>query len=460
MWVIRATSLLLLRFVSCTSVIRSERRALNQPSLSLDGDCPRTFIYDIPELWDFPTPLAELYTLPRHAFGGRRCGSSWLSEQYALSMIMFRRLMSSKRCPVTRDPSTAELFLVPFYPMPKNQRQWGELCGSRDEGIEHLLKHLNTNTAHRHVFLFGKGHVNLPPIGQCRWWSKPKGLLQHAIRTSYSVVLRGADGNGGDYSSGYGPDRFDQQDWPWQRFVSMTSDLSSDRVPYPHAVSVPYPAITHEPGSEPWKDLSDRPLLVTFAGGLHGKYGLQLRKKIVEDCNQAGDCKLGLCIGLLRNHQASPKEADDCRCAVAALKRQALFCLEPGGDSPYRKSVFDDIAMGCIPVVFSPYLRLVAPWHWGHFRNDSSVYIDQTDYLEGRLNLLDELRKLASTKRVMQMRKAIALHGHATQFALEDYPGDAVEQLLQGAAEHARKREASQGGRDAHISPDGGITLR
>ena len=44
---------------------------------------------------------------------------------------------------------------------------------------------------------------------------------------------------------------------------------------------------------------------------------------------------------------------------------RATFCLEPGGDSPYRKGVFDALLSGCVPVLFSQQLARVAPWHRG-----------------------------------------------------------------------------------------------
>ena len=32
------------------------------------------------------------------------------------------------------------------------------------------------------------------------------------------------------------------------------------------------------------------------------------------------------------------------------LKQQSVFCLEPGGDTPFRQSLSDSITFGCIPV--------------------------------------------------------------------------------------------------------------
>ena len=48
---------------------------------------------------------------------------------------------------------------------------------------------------------------------------------------------------------------------------------------------------------------------------------------------------------------------------MLALAARATFCLEPEGDSPFRKSLSDSIGFGCIPVLFSNLTELVAIVH-------------------------------------------------------------------------------------------------
>ena len=45
-------------------------------------------------------------------------------------------------------------------------------------------------------------------------------------------------------------------------------------------------------------------------------------------------------------------------------KASSVFCLEPEGDSPDRKSVYDSLLLGCIPVVFSRRTLALSPLHW------------------------------------------------------------------------------------------------
>lgn len=395
-----------------------------------DGeDCPTTFIYDIPELWDLEKPLHEIpelgeYLLHRH--WGPRCGGdgTYHLNQYDVPAIVIYRLITSKRCRVTSDPEEADLFLVPYRPRAKTGAQ--HCAGGQAPDPEPYLMHLNEQTAHKHLFMLGKGHLVLSHCAP--WWKQPTGLLQRAIRVAYSMPARPPPRM--SFVTGYGP--VDSRNLTLDEIARYTHAFDDDHVQFPHTFSVPYPstgALGAKPVMEPWRNSeSSRPILAYFMGEPHGRYG-EVRQKIIDDCQTAGSptCVHGQAILDL--------------CQGIAIKEQALFCLEPGGDSPYRKSVFDDLSSGCIPVVFSPYLQLVAPWHWGHFRNESQVYINREDYLEGKIDLFVELQNIAASPRLQQLRRAIAANAHATQYSQSDYPGDGVERLLIGAHHAAQSWE-------------------
>ena len=43
----------------------------------------------------------------------------------------------------------------------------------------------------------------------------------------------------------------------------------------------------------------------------------------------------------------------------------SIFISQPPGDMPTRKSVFDTVLLGCIPVFFNPLTAIhMYPWHW------------------------------------------------------------------------------------------------
>eukprot|EP00192_Tetraselmis_astigmatica_P013568 CAMPEP_0117685002 /NCGR_PEP_ID=MMETSP0804-20121206/21480_1 /TAXON_ID=1074897 /ORGANISM="Tetraselmis astigmatica, Strain CCMP880" /LENGTH=326 /DNA_ID=CAMNT_0005496191 /DNA_START=824 /DNA_END=1805 /DNA_ORIENTATION=+ len=254
----------------------------------------------------------------------------------------------------------------------------------------------------------------------------------------------------------YGP--LDSPEWPLARLKQLL-DSESDNVLYPHAHSVPYPSDVHwhpAAGPGPWAlHTSPRRHLVSFLGGRHGQYGLEVRQKIVEDCGAVGRPLCDLVVA-----EPGSEYYKNTHCSIREIKQNSIFCLEPGGDSPYRKSLSDSLLLGCIPVVFSPYLQLVDEWHWGPFRQSSHVYINRQDYLDGRLDLFAHLQHLVDTGVAAAMRKAIAEGAHAMQYALGDYPGDAVETLLHGLSDEAVRREGgnsicSPGADEAIIDPLG-----
>ena len=77
-------------------------------------------------------------------------------------------------------------------------------------------------------------------------------------------------------------------------------------------------------------------------------------------------------------------------------KQRAVFCLEPSGDSPDRKSVSDDVAMGCIPVFFSAISSGLAPWFWAAAGSPGGGYvlIEHEPFLVGNVTLESELGRM------------------------------------------------------------------
>ena len=100
----------------------------------------------------------------------------------------------------------------------------------------------------------------------------------------------------------------------------------------------------------------------------------------------------------------------------ASLKAKARFCLEPGGDSPFRKSISDSMAMGCIPVVFSNITAEVAPWHWGGWRALGQVHIPRVDFLAGKYDLAALLRAQPS-EMAKESTAAVAINAKKWMFA-------------------------------------------
>ena len=76
-------------------------------------------------------------------------------------------------------------------------------------------------------------------------------------------------------------------------------------------------------------------------------------------------------------------------CGVERAYGSATFCIQPGGDTPYRKGLYDAILMGCIPVVFGRHNTEVAPWF---VPEGAMVRFPTRAYVRGDFRVMDRLR--------------------------------------------------------------------
>lgn len=402
---------------------------------------PRVYVYDLPEYWDVKIKLKSLATLsPEHPeLFGEKCRGDlqeeYATHMYSVPMILMWRLMRSPR--LTNDPSRADLFVVPMWPRQKSQNAWEDRC-MKDSNleVEAALTYLNERTAHRHIFVVGKGHVKVG--GKCEaWWKRPTGLLKRAMRFAYSSDY------GTSYLGGqerYGPFSFDSP----HEADRLANDvfLEDDDSDYPHLVSVPYPSSIHSefrsrtPGDWIGRNGQHSRFLASFVGGAHSKSTFAMPRQLIRrECESAGP---DLCYYF--NYD---KAQGLFTCGLDKFMNNATFCFQPGGDSPYRKSLYDSYLTGCIPVVFGQYNARVSPWHFwpGHERN-SMVVINASMYLREKksFNVLNHLASIEPDI-VRKMQHTIAANAHRLQYAIDEYPDDAVDILLKGAAHMARTRD-------------------
>jgi hypothetical protein len=89
------------------------------------------------------------------------------------------------------------------------------------------------------------------------------------------------------------------------------------------------------------------------------------------------------------------------------LLESAEFCIQPRGDSYTRKSTFDAILAGCIPVFLHPvsaYLQYT--WYLPRDYRSYSVFIPQGD-LDGRNASIEEVLKKIPPAKVARMREDV-----------------------------------------------------
>lgn len=87
---------------------------------------------------------------------------------------------------------------------------------------------------------------------------------------------------------------------------------------------------------------------------------------------------------------------------------QATFCLQPPGDTPTRRSTFDAITAGCIPVFFEELsAKMQYGWHLPEERYaEFSVFIPKEEVVFKGLRILDVLMGISRSE-IRRMREAI-----------------------------------------------------
>ena len=78
---------------------------------------------------------------------------------------------------------------------------------------------------------------------------------------------------------------------------------------------------------------------------------------------------------------------------MTTLFRRTIFCLAPTGDSLTRKSVFDSLLTGCIPVIFARATMTQYKWYFSDEDiNNVAVYIPRQEVIDKGANVIDILK--------------------------------------------------------------------
>jgi hypothetical protein len=342
------------------------------------------------------------------------------TEQLTAPLIFIYRLLRSRHCPLTRDPAAADLFFIPAMSSVKGSAGWPRACSSPivldASTAPRYLPHLNEATAHRHFAIIGNGAIYVAKGAACGWLRGEGGpLFQRIQKYSYTSTFTGRSYSAKKGEEGEGGG------------VALDGRVLSIPVPsgihWSSAAPHDKPWAVHPSqggqGAGPAAHAQQRPLRAFFIGKMHGQQE-GLRKKLFGLCNDMGPphCRAVTAFGA----------------AEMVQKQRAVFCLEPEGDSPWRKSIYDSITSGCIPVFFSGNTDALSPLHWPPaVRASSRLVIPERAFLSGKTQL--KALKYFPAERIAEMQRAIGAHAHRLHYALDDYPSgdDAFEVLLKKA---------------------------
>ncbi|XP_057497695.1 probable xyloglucan galactosyltransferase GT13 [Actinidia eriantha] len=339
--------------------------------------------------------------------------NSWFLTNPYLLEVIFHNRMRQYEC-LTNDSSLASLVYVPFYAgLELGRYLWGFNSSMRDSGAIDMLKWLVEKPEWKRFW--GRDHFFV--VGRTTW----------------------------DFR------RLHDSDWgnnlmymPQVKNITILGIESSPMI-Y-RDFSIPYPTNFHPSNDNhvfEWQNKvrsHKRKYLFLFVGGPRPDQNFSIRGDIIEQCLGArGKCKWVEC--------SLNKNCDNPIYVMEALQN-STFCLQPRGDTPTRRSTFDSILAGCIPVFFSPKTAYTQyKWHLLEDPKKYSVYIPEGAVKKRIANIAKVLSSIPERK-VLAMREEIIRLIPRIMFAnpmskletLEDAFDIAVKGVL-GRVEKIKKTE-------------------
>ncbi|XVF65428.1 hypothetical protein PTKIN_Ptkin09bG0248500 [Pterospermum kingtungense] len=299
---------------------------------------------------------------------------SWFETNQFLLEVIFHQRMKQYKC-LTDNSSMASAVFVPYYAgLDVGRYLWGYNTSVRDASASDVVNWLRTRVEWKQMW--GRDHFLV--AGRVAW----------------------------DFRRGTG----NESDWG-NRLMSLPESmnmtmLSIESTFWSNEFSIPYPTYFH-PSSDSevihWQKRlrrRKRRYLFSFAGAPRPSMNDSIRGEIINQCLASKntckflDCKSG---------------GKKCDTPVEVIKafRDSIFCLQPPGDSYSRRSTFDSILAGCIPVFFHPYSAYAQyTWYFPKNYTKYSVYIPANDIKHGRVSINETLSRF-SKHQVLAMRKQV-----------------------------------------------------
>ncbi|KAK1593024.1 hypothetical protein Q3G72_034605 [Acer saccharum] len=148
--------------------------------------------------------------------------------------------------------------------------------------------------------------------------------------------------------------------------------------------------------------LRERNHLFCFVGAPRPTIEASIRGEIINQCliSTSKTCKLLDCSFSNGNKCDNPVE-------VIKVFQDSVFCLRPPGDSFTRRSTFDSILAGCIPVFFhlgSAYAQYT--WYFPKNYTKYLVFIPGDSVEDGRVNISETLLGISEDE-ILAMREEV-----------------------------------------------------
>ncbi|XP_071741249.1 xyloglucan galactosyltransferase KATAMARI1 homolog [Rutidosis leptorrhynchoides] len=231
--------------------------------------------------------------------------------------------------------------------------------------------------------------------------------------------------------------RDDDSDWG-NKFLNlpvarnMTMLLIESKPQDSNEFAIPYPTYFHPSKDSDifdWQNKVlkwDRKLLFSFAGRTRN-YPDSIRSRIIDQCRSSSVGEYLVCGSWEIN----------CQSPSILMNRfgRSVFCLQPRGDTSTRRSTFDSILAGCIPVFFHPdsfYTQYT--WHVPKNHKEYSFFISEDDIrrnvsIEQRLSAIDPMEIMMMRREVVNMIPRM-IYAESKLNTLEDAIDISVETII------------------------------
>ncbi|XP_028759571.1 probable xyloglucan galactosyltransferase GT14 [Neltuma alba] len=347
---------------------------------------------------------------------------SWYFTNQFLLEVIFHNRMKNYRC-LTNDSSLASAIFVPFYAgLDVSRFLWDSSLTVRDSSGFDLVQ-----------WLAGKPE-----------WKKMWGRDHFLVSGRISWDFRRQYDNESYWGSKF---RFLPESMNMSMLAVEASSWNND-------YAIPYPTSFHPSNDDEilgWQERirhQKRPYLFTFTGAPRPELEDSIRGKIIDHCKASSVCRFVDC--------SNGGEKCDNPINVIEVFEQSVFCLQPPGDSYTRRSIFDSMLAGCVPVFFHPgtaYSQYL--WFLPKNRTKYSVYIPVRDAREWLVNVEKVLLGI-SEEEVYAMRdeviKLIPRIIYADPRAKLENFEDAFDVAVQGMIERIEQvREVIRNGGDPSV---------
>ncbi|CAM6086761.1 unnamed protein product [Calypogeia fissa] len=301
-------------------------------------------------------------------------GSGWYKTDPYMLELVFHARMQKYSC-LTTDSSRADALYLPYYTGVDALRYLYNSSVLKYSHGERLAEWIKENAQREWERFGGKDHFLV------------------LARTSWDFYLLG---NGSHTLWGTGL----FQNVPHMRNLTA---LIMERKPWmKHEQAIPYLTSFHPSESELRDWLvrvrnADRSSLFSFAGASRSNIPRSIRNYLLDQCSNSPNCTLINCSVLKCSHNPEP---------IMKTFLHSSFCLQPRGDTPTRRSAFDSMIAGCIPVFFhkdSAYSQY--SWHLPEDPTSYSVFVSEQEVRDGLV--VEDVLKSMSSEKVQRMREAI-----------------------------------------------------